>query len=139
MNSNKPPPSPSVLAALGELYEEQQASSRKLKTCPSSEAPSTAERAPPSVRDFKLQVESSSSQIDAEAKDGAHSDDTKDEMSRSSTQNPPVPDSLRANQLPPRLGENDARRNSILNQQFVTFQSPASKASNASTHIERFI
>jgi len=136
-NSNMPPPSPAVLAALGELYEEQQASSRKVpKTCSSTEAPSTAEKAPPSVRDCKLQLESNSCQIDSEAQDVARSDDTKDDMSRSSSQNPQGPESLRVNQVPPRLGENDGRRNSILNQQFVTFQSPAS---NASTHSERFI
>jgi len=131
-NSNMPPPSPAVLAALGELYEEQQASSRKVpKTCSSTEAPSTAEKAPPSIRDCKLRLESNSCQIDSEPQD-----DTKDDMSRSSSQNPQGPESLRVNQVPPRLGENDGRRNSILNQQFVTFQSPAS---NASTHSERFI
>ena len=104
-NSNMPPPSPAVLAALGELYEEQQASSRKVpKTCSSTEAPSTAEKAPPSVRDCKLQLESNSCQIDSEAQDDARSDDTKDDMSRSSSQNPQGPESLRVNQVPPRLG-----------------------------------
>ena len=104
-NSSMPPPSPAVLAALGELYEEQQASSRKVpKTCSSTEAPSTAEKAPPSIRDCKLQLESNSSQIDSEAQDDARSDDTKDEMSRSSSQNPQGPESLRVNQVPPRLG-----------------------------------
>ena len=99
-NSNMPPPSPAVLAALGELYEEQQASSRKVpKTCSSTEAPSTAEKAPPSVRDCKLQLESNSSQIDSDPQD-----DTKDDMSRSSSQNPQGPESLRVNQVPPRLG-----------------------------------
>ena len=104
-NSNMPPPSPAVLAALGELYEEQQASSRKVpKTCSSTEAPSTAEKAPPSVRDCELQLESNSCQIDSEAQDVARSDDTKDGMSRSSSQNPQGPESLRVNQVPPRLG-----------------------------------
>ena len=102
-NSNMPPPSPAVLAALGELYEEQQASSRKVAQS-STEAPSTAEKAPPSVRDCKLQLESNSSQIDSEAQDVARSDDTKDDMSRSSSQNPQGPESLRVNQVPPRLG-----------------------------------
>ena len=104
-NSNMPPPSPAVLAALGELYEEQQASSRKVpKTCSSTEAPSTAEKAPPSVRDCKLQLESNSCQIDSEPQDDARSGETKDDISRSSSQNPQGPESLRVNQVPPRLG-----------------------------------